>query len=61
MRPTGQIAKCFDEIVGDFLISDELRKASLLINGMYVCRVILTAISGTANGRFRSLRHVHAI
>ena len=29
MRETGHIVKCFDEVMDDFLVSDELRKVSL--------------------------------
>ena len=30
MKPSGQISKCFDEVVDEFLVSDELRKVQLL-------------------------------
>ena len=31
VRKTGSIVKCFDEVHGDFVISDELRKVRVML------------------------------
>ena len=37
VRESGSIKKCFDEVCGDFIISDELRKLLLLEDSDHYC------------------------
>ena len=49
VRESGNIVKCFDEVCGDFIISDELRKVSWSLVecvGGGICKWVNELVSG---------------